>query len=233
MITEEIVHINGIPDKLLIFLHGYQDCAGHIDHKTEKLRELPNCALHIPDSPFISEVDNHSRQWFSIRQFDPNDKRRTTPSWEEFVELYNKMTVGMEIAYQNIMEYADNLLNDYQLDYSNLFLCGFSQGAMCAIYSGLMCPMRIGGIISFGGLLAAQGYIENHYNNHPDCLLLHGKDDEKIRIESLKFTEENLRHLGCKTESYIFEGTPHRITDEQLLKAKEFIVKRSKKRRSY
>ena len=136
------------------------------------------------------------------------------------------MTVGMEIAYQNIMEYADTLLNEYQLGYSDLFLCGFSQGAMCAIYSGLMCPLKIAGVISFGGLLAAQGYVENHYNSKPDFLLLHGKDDNKIRIEALKFTEENLLNLGCKTEIWAFDNTPHRITDEGIAKARDFITKR-------
>lgn len=225
MISEEIVHINGIPKKLIIFLHGYQDCAGHIDHKTTLLRNLPDIALHIPESPFISEVDNQTRQWFSIRQFDPNDTRRDTPSWEEFVELYNKMTVGLETAYQNIMEYIDNLLNEYQLSYSDLFLCGFSQGAMCAMYSGLMCPEKVGGVISFGGILAAQGYIENHYVSRPDVLLLHGELDEKIRIGALNFTVENLKKLGCKTQSYSFADTAHRITDEELTIAKDFITK--------
>ena len=103
------------------------------------------------------------------------------------------MTIGLESAYQNIMEYIDNLLSEYQLSYSDLFLCGFSQGAMCAMYSGLMCPYKIGGVISFGGILAAQGYIENHYMNKPDVLLLHGQDDEKIRIGALEFTAENLK----------------------------------------
>ena len=227
MITEEIVHINGFPKKLIVFLHGYQDCAGHIDHKTTGLRDLPDIALHIPDAPFISEIDHQTRQWFSIRQFDPNDTRRDTPSWEEFVELYNKMTVGLETAYQNIMEYTDNLINEYQLKYSDLFLCGFSQGAMCAMYSGLMCPEKMGGIISFGGILAAQGYIENHYASKPDVLLLHGELDEKIRIGALAFTEKNLKNLGCKTISFKFPDTAHRITDEEIDKTKEFIISHS------
>ena len=223
MISEEIVHVNGHPKKLIIFLHGYQDCAGHIEHKTVGLQQLKDVALHIPEAPFLSEVDNTTRQWFSIRQFDPNDARRDTPSWEEFVELYNKMTVGLETAYQNIMEYADNLLNDYQLDYADLFLCGFSQGSMCAMYSGLMCPEKIAGVISFGGILAAQGYIENHYKSRPDVLLLHGREDEKIRIGALEFTAQNLRNLGCSVEQLSFAETAHKITDEGIAAAMKFI----------
>ena len=223
MIKEEIAHINGSPKKLVVFLHGYQDCAGHIDHKTVGLQSMNDIALHIPESPFISEVDNQTRQWFSIRQFDPNDVRRGTPSWEEFVELYNKMTVGLETAYQMIMEYIDNLLNEYQLNYSDLFICGFSQGAMCAMYSGLMCPLKIGGVVSFGGILAAQGYIEKHYKNKPNVLLLHGEQDEKIRIGALDFTAKNLTNLGCQVKTYSFSDTTHRITDEEIALTKQFI----------
>lgn len=224
MITEEIAHINGHPQKLIVFLHGYQDCAGHIDHKTIALRDIANTALHIPEAPYISEVDNLTRQWFSIRQFDPKEARRDTPSWEEFVEIYNKMTVGLEQAYQNIMEYVDNLLNEYQLNYQDLYLCGFSQGAMCAMYSGLMCPLKIAGVISFGGILAAQGYIENHCQSHPDVLLLHGQEDDRIRIGALDFTYANLQNLGCKVQKMSFADTPHRITDEQIEQAKKFIL---------
>lgn len=226
MINEEIAHINGHPQKLIVFLHGYQDCAGHIDHKTTELQKINNTALHIPEAPFISEIDNTTHQWFSIKQFDPNETRRDTPSWEEFVEIYNKMTVGLETAYQNIMEYADNLLNEYQLDYKDLFICGFSQGAMCAMYSGLMCPLKVGGIVSFGGILAAQGYIENHYKSRPDVLLLHGTEDDKIRIGALDFTYSNLQTLGCNVHKMAFANTPHRITEEQLKQATEFITKR-------
>ena len=162
MITEEIVHINGIPKKLIVLLHGYQDSAEYIDRKTLRLHELDNVAIHIPQSPFVNEIDKNQRQWFSIHQFDPNDKRRSTTSWDEVIDLYNRMTVGLAEADYYILQYVDTLLNEYSLGYDDLILCGFSQGAMCALYSGLMCPHKIAGVISFSGILAAKGYIEKH-----------------------------------------------------------------------
>ena len=73
MITEEIVHVNGIPKKLVVLLHGYQDSAEYIDRKSMPLQEIDNIAIHIPQSPFVSEIDKTQRQWFSIHQFDPDD----------------------------------------------------------------------------------------------------------------------------------------------------------------
>ena len=95
MITEEIAHINGRPKRLIVFLHGYQDYAEHIDRKTGALRDLPDTAFHIPQAPFFNEIDVHKRQWFSMHRFDPEDRRRLTPSWAEFVEYYNRMTLGL------------------------------------------------------------------------------------------------------------------------------------------
>ena len=126
MITEEIAHINGIPKKLIVFLHGYQDYAEHIDRKVGALKQISDTALHIPQAPFANEIDEQKRQWFSMHRFDPEDKRRLTPSWTEFVEYYNRMTVGLAEANQYIAEYVDNLLNEYGLGYEDLILCGFS-----------------------------------------------------------------------------------------------------------
>lgn len=228
MIGEEIVHINGIPKKVVVFLHGYQDCAEHIDHRTEKFRELRDTALHIPQAPFLNEVDATKRQWYSIHQFDPDDKRRVTASWDEFVELYNRMTVGLESANHYILEYIDNLLNEYGLSYEDLFLCGFSQGAMCAIYSGLMCPNKIAGVISFSGILAAQGYICRHYKSLPEFLLIHGNKDDAVRFDALEFTAEQIKSLGGNVETFAVKDAGHKIMSEAVDAAYSFIKSRSK-----
>ena len=226
MIVEEIVHVNGIPKKVVVFLHGYQDTAEHIDYKTKELQKIRDLALHIPQAPFVNEVDSTKRQWYSIHQFDPNDSRRKTASWEEFVEFYNKMTLGLAEANHYILEYVDGLLNEYGLGYEDLFLCGFSQGAMCAIYSGLMCPYKIAGVVSFSGILAAKGYIEKYVESRPDCLLLHGCDDDKIRVDAVKYTADGLCELGCHVDTLNICGAKHKITDEAVKAACSFIEKR-------
>lgn len=228
MIEEEIVHINGIPKKLIVFLHGYQDDAEHVDRRTEVMQKLDNVAMHIPQAPWTNEIDNGLRQWYSMHRFDPDDRRRTTTSWDEFLELYNRMTVGLEEAKHYILEYIDSLLLEYQLGYDDLFLCGFSQGAMCAIYSGLMCPHKMAGVISFSGIFAAKGYVEKHYYSRPDFLLIHGKEDHTVRFDSLEFTEEGLRHLGCLVEKYIAGDLGHRIAPEAVERTCEFIKARIK-----
>lgn len=228
MITEEIVYVKGVPKKLIVFLHGYQDSAEYIERKTLPLQEIDNIALHIPQAPFLSEIDSSKRQWYSIHRFDPDDLRRKTTSWSEFVELYNRMTLGLVEANHYILQYVDGLLNEYALGYSDLILCGFSQGAMCALYSGLMCPHKIAGVVSFSGILAAKGYIEKHGKNKPDCLIMHAKDDEKIRFDALEFTRQNLFDLGCKVEVFSEDIGGHRINSLAVDRACDFIKEKIK-----
>ncbi len=226
MIYQEIAHINGIPKKLVVFLHGYQDNAEHIERKTITLQGIPNLALHIPQAPSVNEIDTAKRQWYSIHQFDPDDKRRRAETLEEFVEIYNKMTLGLEEARHCILEYADNLLNDYGLAYEDLFLCGFSQGAMCALYSALMCPHKIGGVVSLSGILAAKGYLEKHCLSKQDCLIIHGREDNKVRFDSLEFSANALKNMGCEVETFTAENTTHKITSEEVGEICRFIQTR-------
>jgi predicted esterase len=209
-------------------LHGYQDSAEHIDRKIAALQEIDDVAIHIPQAPFISEIDSSKRQWYSIHRFDPDDMRRKTNSWDEVVALYNSMTVGLVEANYYISQYVDGLLNEYALGYDDLILCGFSQGAMCALYFGVMCPHKIAGAVSFSGILAAKGFIKKHCKSKPDCLIMHCKDDDKIRFEALDFTYKNLLDLGCDVRVYEVEDGGHRITSMAVEKACGFILEKVK-----
>jgi len=124
MIREEIVHINGIPKKIIIFLHGYLDDADSIKERLlGDLLTVDNCAIHIPQSPFRCEVDNHFRQWYSMYRFDPDYKRKSAPDMQTFVSYYNKMTLGLAETYGYLQTYIDQTLAEYFLEYKDLFLC--------------------------------------------------------------------------------------------------------------
>ena len=77
MITEEIVHIKGLPKKLVVFLHGYVHCAEAVDHRISCLYDdLDDYAIHIPQAPEACEIHEEKRQWYSMHRFDAEDMRR-------------------------------------------------------------------------------------------------------------------------------------------------------------
>lgn len=224
MIREEIVHINGIPKKLVVFLHGYLDNADNVDTQAAVLADLlPDIALHIPQSPVPCEVGHNMRQWYSVYRFDPHYDRKNAPTIQEFAAYYNRMTPGLNEAYGLLQPYLEQTLLEYGLEYKDLVLCGFSQGAMLALYAGLMLPESPAGVVSFSGLLAGNDYLQKHARNHPDILLIHGTDDQCLRYQSLSLSERKLKQIGCHTECCTITGGTHQIMPEAVEQAAVFI----------
>lgn len=230
-ISEEIVHVNGAPQKLVIFLHGYIDSADYVEGKIGYLLDnLHDTAIHIPQAPIPCEVYAPKRQWYSMHRFDPDDSRKTVPTMEEFRAIYEKMKPGIVEAAEYVNRYIDDCLQQYGLDESDLYICGFSQGATLAMYLSLMRDRQIGGCISFSGVLAPYGYLMTHYRSTPDILLIHGTKDNLIRFEALDYTKGKLRQMGCAVSEYVIEDGMHRITDDGLVQAQAFIESKSIKR---
>lgn len=224
-ITEEIAHIQGMPKKLVVFLHGYIDCAQGIEKTiSDYIPRLHDCALHIPQAPIICEIHEKRRQWYSMHRFDPDDARKYVPTMRECASIYNKMTLGFEESFEYLNPYLDNLLQEYQLEDKDLYLCGFSQGAMLAIYTALMREKEIAGCVSFSGIMAPYKYMEQHAKSTPPFLLIHGDADNLVRFAALKFTKQKLEKLGAEVSTVAIKDGLHQITSEGLEKATYFIT---------
>ncbi len=224
-INEEIVHINGQPQQLIIFLHGYIDNADYLNKTLQNfVGHFDNTAVHLPQAPISCEILEDKRQWYSMHRFDPNDDRKTVATMDECIAIYDKMALGLEESRTYLDEYIDNCLNEYQLQDKDLYLCGFSQGAMMAIYTALMRENKIAGCVSFSGIMASHNFLLRHYRSTPDMLLIHGNSDNLVRFEALDFTKNNLLKMGCKVQTHVVEGGQHRISDDGLICARDFIL---------
>lgn len=224
MISEEIAHIKGIPKKLVVFLHGYIDSAPSLDKKLLPLyNHLDDFAIHLPQAPLICEIHENKRQWYSMHRFDPEDDRKFVPTLDECVAIYDQMAAGLQETYGYLRPYLENCLNEYNLDFKDLYLCGFSQGAMVALYTALMSPENFGGVISFSGILAGAQHILKHAASHPDTLLIHGSADNLVRPEAQEFTKNKMQSLGCHVETCQIDRGLHMISAEGLKQAVLFI----------
>lgn len=225
-INEEIVHVKGFPKKLIIFLHGYIDNCESLNNRIVPfLNDMQDVAIHLPEAPLDCEIYERKRQWFSMHRFDPEDARKFVPTLQECTDIYASMTKGYEESYRYLSDYIDLCLNEYQLGAKDLFLCGFSQGAMLAIYTALHYPEKIGGCVSFSGILATPDYFKKHKHQTPPFLLIHGNEDNLVRYGVLSYSQEHLEHLGCDVETYTVNGGQHRITEDGLIEAEKFIQK--------
>lgn len=233
MITEEIVHIKGLPKKLIVFLHGYVHCAESVNHRISCLCDnLNDYAIHIPQAPQACEIHEDKRQWYSMHRFDADDMRRQVPTIEECVAIYDKMTLGLQQAYDEVTPYIEQTLLEYGLNWSDVYLCGFSQGAMVALYTGMMLPQRVRGVISFSGILAGKSHVCKHAESRPDTLLIHGNQDTYVRFEAQEYTRQQLENLGCSVMTEIIDGGLHAISEEAQQAAVSFIKQQEKIRKT-
>lgn len=231
LINEEVVHVNGIPKKLVVFLHGYIDSAPSLDRKISKLIDgMDNVAIQLPQSPNICEIHDNKRQWYSMHRFDANDDRKTVATMEECAAIYDKMRLGLQEAYDYLALYIDDALNEYGLTYKDLYLCGFSQGATLALYYALMTEQKIGGCATIGGMIAPHSYLVKEYKSTPDMMLIHGDLDNLVRLEALDFTKNHLQSIGCNVEAHIIKDGQHKVTDECLDMMLGFINSRTIKK---
>lgn len=231
LITEEIVHVKGFPKKLVVFLHGYIDSSEGLDKTISSLIDnLDDVAIHIPQAPHICEIHENRRQWYSMHRFDPNDDRKTVATMDECVAFYELMGSGFREAFDYVSPYIDQCIDEYQLEDKDVYLCGFSQGAMLALYIALMRDGKIGGCVSFSGILAPSKYLLKHYRNTPNILLIHGDVDNLVRFEALDFTTQKLLQIGCNVENYVVKGGNHRVSHEGLMIAADYINARFTKR---
>ncbi len=231
MIEEEIVHIDGHPEKLVVFLHGYLDSATALDRRLAPLLDnLSDVAVHIPQAPEICEILENKRQWYSMHRFDPDDARRFVPSLQECVEIYDHMGLGLQEAFSYLNPYIQTCLLDYGLEAKDLYLCGFSQGAMVAIYTALMQEEEIGGCISFSGIITPHTFLSKHARTKPNMLLIHGDADNLVRFEAQSFTQKQLEKIGCNVHSYVVPEGQHRVSEDGLHQAVSFIQQRTTKK---
>ena len=227
-ISEEVVRVNGIPQRLVIFLHGYIDTAFALEPRLEPLFEkLENTAFHLPQAPIPCEIHENKRQWFSMHRFDPEDERKTVATMEECLAIYEKMKLGVIEAAEYIERYIDNCVVQYGLSYDKVFLAGFSQGGTMAIYLALMMAEKVGGCIDFNGVLTPQAYLKEKHLNSPDFLLIHGTADNIVRFPMLEHNASKLKAMGCNVETKEIDNGNHRITIEGLQKAAKFIENHS------
>ena len=94
-INEEIVHINGQPQQLIIFLHGYIDNADYLNKTLQNfVGYFDNTAVHLPQAPIGCEILEDKRQWYSMHRFDPNDDRKTVRTWTNALPFMIKWRWG-------------------------------------------------------------------------------------------------------------------------------------------
>ncbi|MCR5224646.1 MAG: dienelactone hydrolase family protein, partial [Alphaproteobacteria bacterium] len=168
--------------QLVFIFHGYGSNKDDLVSVGEAFSEAsPSSEVHLPNG--IEKCkESFGYQWFPLIGED-------IKNWEKaFEEKANEL-----------ISYMDTVIAEKNLDFKNVVLAGFSQGAMLSLSLGLRLGVK--GVIAFSGLLLSPAISLSKKNTK--VLLTHGIQDDVIPISAMHLTENALKNSGIEVRTAV------------------------------
>ena len=197
------------PHQAIVLCHGYGGDGRDISVLANNWqRFLPNCIFLCPNAPEICAVNPQGYQWFDLT------------SEKEEVILEKSL-----IAEEKLNIFLNQVLDNFQLDSSNLALVGFSQGCMIGIQIALKKKKQINCLVGYSGKVINQKHLSNNINSKPKIFLMHGANDTIVPPTYLLEAKEYLISRGLKIKTKMFKDCEHKIPVEGSSLGLEFLRK--------
>ena len=186
------------PQQVVVLCHGYGGDGRDISNLAINWqRFLPESIFLCPNAPEICAVNPQGYQWFDLS------------SDNEEVILEKSLAAEVKL---NI--FLDQVLDNFQLDTTNLALVGFSQGCMMGIQVSLKKKRQINCLIGYSGKVINQKHLSDKIKSKPKIFLMHGADDTIVPPTYLLEAKEYLVAHGLKIKTKMFKNCEHRIPVE-------------------
>jgi len=207
--------LSGRPARqLIILLHGYGADGNDLIELAKIWQPLLVDATFIaPHGPAACELSPFGRQWFSLRQYDPEEMRRNPNLLEQGLE---NLEAGAFEAKKILEPFIEQELFQLSLGMKDLALVGFSQGTMIALHSGLRQENAPAGILGYSGALVGAKNLSQNIRSRPPVTLIHGEQDDILPYPALGLAERGLKTADVKVETYSCPNLGHSIDERGL-----------------
>ena len=186
------------PRQVIVLCHGYGGDGKNISTLAINWqRFLPDAIFLCPNAPEVCTDNPQGYQWFDMA----SEKEET---------MFEKSLAAEE----KLNTFLDQVINNFQLESSNLALVGFSQGCMMSIQAGLKRKKKINCIIGYSGKVINQKHLLENINSKPKIFLMHGANDTIVSPTHLLEAKEYLKKCGLKIKTKIFKNCEHNISVE-------------------
>lgn len=205
--STSLAQISTKANYLIVFCHGYgADGKDLINIGNYWQRFLPDFYFTSPNAPNVCSVNPSGFEWFNL--MNPDIKN---------------VVLELESSVLQLTKFIDAKLKDLSLDYSKLFLVGFSQGTMMSLHYALTNPNKIAGVIGYSGKIYDPSILENNIKSRPPIFLMHGDDDNIVPLEDMMEAKNFLTKNKVDLKTKIFKGCGHSIPTQGLSLGLEFI----------
>ena len=197
------------PRQAVILCHGYGGDGKDISVLAINWqRFLPDTIFLCPNAPEICNDNPQGYQWFDLS----SDR-------EEMI-LEKSL-----LAEEKLSKFLDQVADNFQLEFNNLAVVGFSQGCMMGIQVSLKKKKQINCLIGYSGKIINQKHLSQNINSRPKIYLMHGANDNIVPTTHLLEAKEYLKYLGINIKSKIFKNCEHKIPVEGVSLGLDFLTK--------
>ena len=197
------------PKQIIILCHGYGGDGQDISVLALNWRRfLPDAVFLCPNAPEVCTVNPLGYQWFDM-------------------DIENDETILEKslVAEKKLNTFLDQVLDDFQLDITNLALVGFSQGTMMIIQTALKKKEQINCLVGYSGKIINKQRLSNNIVSRPKIFLMHGDKDTIVSPNHLLESKEFLVQQGVKIKTKLFKNCEHKISVEGSSLGLEFLRK--------
>ena len=197
------------PKQIIILCHGYGGDGQDISVLAINWRRfLPDAVFLCPNAPEVCAVNPLGYQWFDM----------TVENDETILEK-------SLVAEKKLNIFLDQVLDDFQLDITNLALVGFSQGSMMIIQTALKKKEQINCLVAYSGKIINKQHLSGNIVSRPKIFLMHGDKDTIVSPSHLLESKEFLVQQSLKIKTKLFKNCEHKISVEGLSLGLEFLRK--------
>ena len=212
-----IFKTDNAPQKAVLFLHGYGANGEDLLSMAPVMsKTLKNTLFYAPDAPY--SIGYNSYKWFDI------DGLESASVFERF-DYLERLT---KLAKQSI-GIVDKILEEisltYGIDYKNISIVGFSQGALITLIEGLTTKKKIAslGACSSVPLIISDALKIEEIINRPPVFVSHGTADDIVPFVGFEITVNTLKNLDISTTQHTVAGMGHGIDGTTLQALTQFL----------
>ena len=197
------------PQQAIILCHGYGGDGKDISTLAINWqRFLPDAIFLCPNAPEICTINPQGFQWFDLTS--------------EKEEIILEKSISAE---ESLSKFLDQVIDNFQLNSSNLGLVGFSQGCMIGIQVALKKKEQINCLLGYSGKVINQKHLSDNINSKPKIFLMHGANDTIVPPTHLLEAKEFFDKNGLKIKTKLFKNCEHKIPIEGTSLGLNFLKK--------
>ena len=194
----------------IILLHGYGGDGKDISMLSLNWkRHLPNTIFICPNGHEPCQINPTGYQWFDLTKEDPS----------YILEQSIK-------AERKLVQFIDEVKNEYKFRNDKICLSGFSQGCMMSINLGLTSDQKFSCIVGFSGKIINQEDLKLRKKNSTNILLIHGDSDQVVSPNFLLEAKDFFIRNNVEIKTHLIKNCDHHIPIEASSIALDYISKK-------